>query len=126
VSAFAKGDAKLRAQRFGRRAEWLAALYMRLKGFRVVARDLKLPGGEIDLVLRRGRLLVLLEIKARAGTDLIEEAIAERQWRRIAAAAEQFCARRPGYAELDRRFDALFLARGRWPLHRPDAWRPSR
>ncbi len=126
MSAFAKGDAKLRAQRFGRRAEWLAALYMRLKGFRVVARDLKLPGGEIDLVLRRGRLLVLLEIKARAGTDLIEEAIAERQWRRIAAAAEQFCARRPGYAELDRRFDALFLARGRWPLHRPDAWRPSR
>ena len=121
-----KAATKVRAQRFGRRAEWLAALYMRLKGFRVVARDLRLPGGEIDLVLRRGRLLVLLEIKARAGDDLIEEAIGERQWRRIAAAAEQFCARRPGYAELDRRFDALFLARGRWLLHRPDAWRPSR
>jgi len=117
---------KLRAQRFGRRAEWLAAMYMRLKGFRVVARDLRLPGGEIDLVLRRGRLLVLLEIKARAGGELLEEAIGERQWRRIAAAAEQFCARRPAYAELDRRFDALYLARGRWPVHRPDAWRPTR
>lgn len=126
MSTTTKGGAKLRAQRFGRRAEWLAALYMRCKGFRVVARDLRLPGGEIDLVLRRGRLLVLLEIKARAGGDLLEEAIGERQWRRIAAAAEQFCARRPGYAELDRRFDALFLARGRWPLHRPDAWRPTR
>jgi len=121
-----KATTKVRAQRFGRRAEWLAVFYMRFKGFRVVARDLRLPGGEIDLVLRRGRLLVLLEIKARAGEDLIEEAIGERQWRRIAAAAEQFCARRPGYAELDRRFDALFLARGRWPLHRPDAWRPLR
>ena len=120
-----KAATKLRAQRFGRRAEWLAALYMRCKGFRVVARDVRLPGGEIDLVLR-GRLLVLLEIKARAGQELLEEAIGDRQWRRIAAAAEQFCARRPGYAELDRRFDALFLARGRWPVHRPDAWRPAR
>jgi len=121
-----KAPTKLRAQRFGRRAEWLAALYMRCKGFRVVARDVRLPGGEIDLVLRRGRLLVLLEIKARAGQELLEEAIGDRQWRRIAAAAEQFCARRPGYAELDRRFDALFLARGRWPVHRADAWRPLR
>ncbi len=121
-----KAASKLRAQRFGRRAEWLAAMYMRCKGFRVVARDVRLPGGEIDLVLRKGRLLVLLEIKARAGADLLEEAIGDRQWRRIAAAAEQFCARRPAYAELDRRFDALFLARGRWPLHRPDAWRPTR
>ena len=121
-----KAPTKLRAQRFGRRAEWLAALYMRCKGFRVVARDIRLPGGEIDLVLRRGRLLVLLEIKARAGAELLEEAIGDRQWRRIAAAAEQFCARRPGYAELDRRFDALFLARGRWPVHRADAWRPLR
>lgn len=121
-----KAATKLRAQRFGRRAEWLAALYMRCKGFRVVARDIRLPGGEIDLVLRRGRLLVLLEIKARAGNELLEEAIGDRQWRRIAAAAEQFCARRPGYAELDRRFDALFLARGRWPVHRADAWRPLR
>lgn len=117
--------AKLRAMRFGRRAEWLAALYMRCKGFRVIARDVRLPAGEIDLVLRRGRLLVLLEIKGRGGADGIEEAIGERQWRRIAAAAEQFCARRPSYAALDRRFDAMFLARGRWPIHRADAWRPD-
>jgi putative endonuclease len=119
-----KAAAKIRAQRFGRRAEWLATWYLRLKGFRLVARDVRLPGGEIDLVLRRGRLLVLVEIKARAPGTEIEAAIGERQWRRIAAAAEQFCARRPGYAELDRRFDALFLERGRWPRHRPDAWRP--
>jgi putative endonuclease len=115
---------KHRAVRFGRRAEWLAAWYMRAKGYRVVARNLRLPGGEIDLVLRRGRLVVLLEIKARAAAAGIEEAIAERQWRRIAAAADQFCARRPGYAQFDRRFDAMFLARGRWPKHLPDAWRP--
>jgi len=118
-------SAKRRAVQFGRRAEWLAAWYMRLKGFRVVARGRRMPGGEIDLILRRGRLLVMLEIKARAGAEGIEEAISERQWRRIAAAAEQFCARRPAYAALDRRFDALYLARGRWPRHLADAWRPS-
>ena len=118
--------AKIKAVRFGRRAEWLAAWFMRMKGFRVIARDLRLPGGEIDLVLRRGRLLVLVEIKARAGASGIEEAIADRQWRRIAAAAEQFCARRPAYADFDRRYDSLFLARRRWPRHVADAWRPTR
>lgn len=116
--------AKLRAVRFGRRAEWIAAWYMRLKGFRVIARGLRLHAGEIDLVLRRGRLLVLVEIKARDAGEGIEEAITARQWRRIAQAAEQFCARHPGYAGCDRRFDALYLARGRWPKHVPDAWRP--
>lgn len=116
--------AKLRAVRFGRRAEWMAAWFFRLKGYRVLARDLRLPAGEIDLVLRRGRLLVLVEIKARALGARIEEAIPDRQWRRIAAAAEQFCARRPAYGALGRRFDAVFMPRRRWPQHIADAWRP--
>ncbi len=113
------------AQRFGRRSERLAAWFLRFKGYRIVGTNIRLPGGELDLVARRGRVLVFVEIKARADDAVLAEAIAPRQWQRIAAAAEQFVARRPGYAGLDRRFDALFLVPRRWPRHMADAWRPS-
>jgi putative endonuclease len=116
---------KRRAQRFGRRAEWLAAWYLRCKGYRIVAANQRLPGGELDLVARRGRMLVFIEIKARLDAATIEEAVTSRQWQRIAAAAEQFVARRATLVGFDRRFDAIFLARGRWPVHTADAWRPS-
>ncbi len=115
---------KLRARRFGRRAEWLAAWYLRLKGYRVLGVNLRLPSGEIDLIARRGRVIAFIEIKARSAQAGLEEAVTARQWQRVARAAEQFVARRPRYAGLDRRFDAIFLARGRRPVHIADAWRP--
>ncbi len=45
----------------GRRAELLAAWWLRLKGYRILARDLRTPVGEIDLIARRGRVLALVE-----------------------------------------------------------------
>ena len=115
--------ARRRAWRLGRRSEWLGACYLRLKGYRVLVRNLRLPGGELDLVVRRGRLLVFVEVKARvAGPD--PAVITPRQRQRIQRAAEAFLGRNPSLAGLDCRFDALLLARGRWPVHIEDAWRP--
>ncbi|MGH6946896.1 MAG: YraN family protein, partial [Kiloniellales bacterium] len=54
------------AERRGRFAETLAAWRLRLAGFQIVARRVKFAGGEIDLVARRRRLLVFVEVKARA------------------------------------------------------------
>jgi hypothetical protein len=53
----------------GRRAEWLAAWWLRLKGYRILARDLRTPVGEIDLIARRGRVLALVEVKARPSLE---------------------------------------------------------
>ena len=53
----------------GRRAEWLAALWLGLKGYRLLARRVQASGGEIDLVMRRGDQLVFVEVKARATLD---------------------------------------------------------
>jgi putative endonuclease len=113
-----------RAWRLGRRSEWLCAWYLRLKGYRILARNLRLPAGELDLVARRGRLLVFVEVKARAG-PADPEAITPRQRRRIERAAGAFLGRNPALAGLDCRFDALLLARGRLPVHIADAWRPG-
>ena len=114
------------AYRRGRWGEALAAWLLRAKGFRILARDLRLPGGELDLVARRGKLLIFVEVKARGDLASAAEAVTPRQRQRIARAAEIFLSRNPQLAGLDQRFDVILLSGGRrlaWPVHRPGAWR---
>ncbi len=113
------------AYRRGRRAEWRAALLLRAKGYRIVARGYRCRAGEIDIVARRGRLLVAVEVKARAHLADAAEAIDPRQRRRIANALADFIARNASHADCDIRFDAVLLAPRRWPRHIADAWRPA-
>ncbi len=104
----------------GRWGETLAVWRLRLAGWRIVARNLRLPQGEIDVIARRGRVLAFIEVKTRANHAQAAEAIAARQQRRITNAARAFLARRPDLAELDIRFDAILVAP--WPRHVVNAW----
>ncbi len=113
------------AEKHGRWAERLAAWRLRLAGYRVVARNVKTPVGEIDLVVRRGRLLVFVEVKARATLAEAASAIRAQQQTRIRNAAGAFLARQPQPGAVDLRFDAVLVPPGRWPVHIPDAWRDS-
>jgi putative endonuclease len=111
-----------RAERRGHGAERICIWLLRLKGYRILARRFRVPSGEIDLIVRRGRILVAVEVKARAGFDTAAEAISANQRRRIARALEHFLARRPDLAALDRRFDVMMVVPRRWPRHLRDAW----
>ena len=111
--------------RRGRRGERLAAWWLRLKGYRILARDLRTPVGEIDIVARRGRVLALVEVKLRPRAAAALEAISPRQQQRIVRAAGAFLQRHRKLADLDLRFDTVVVVPGRWPRHVPDAWRPS-
>lgn len=104
-----------RAERRGQGAERLCIWLLRLKGYRILARRFRVPSGEIDLIARRGRVLVAVEVKARAGFDAAAAAISPHQRRRIARALEHFLARRPDLAVLDRRFDVMMVVPRRWP-----------
>ena len=118
-------DSRRRAERRGRGAEALAALLLILKGHRILARRARTPAGEIDMIARRGRVLVFAEIKARASLETGTEALAPRQRDRILRAAEAFMRTRPDLAGLDWRFDLIVVAGG-WRLkHLKDAWRPG-
>lgn len=108
----------------GRRAERAAALLLMAKGFRVLSERYVCPVGEIDLVVRRGRLVAFVEVKARGDAKTAAEAITARQRARVARAAEAFLQVRPQLAGLDVRFDAVVIGRGGWPKHIADAWRP--
>jgi putative endonuclease len=103
-------------ERSGRRAETLAAWWLRLKGWRILARRVRTPVGEIDLIARRGRTLIFVEVKARASAAGAELALDDYRLRRVVAAAGGVAHRyaRPGD---DFRIDALFLVPWRIPRH---------
>ena len=117
--------AKLKALKFGALAEHIAAALLRLKGYRILARQLRSPLGEIDIIARRGRTLAFIEVKARANTRDAMESISKRQQSRIIRAAESFVANNAhfaGLADLTLRFDVMLVAPRRWPVHIPNAW----
>ncbi|MDH3239836.1 MAG: YraN family protein [Alphaproteobacteria bacterium] len=117
-------EGRRRALGRGRRAETVAALYLRCKGYRILARGFRTRSGEIDIIARRARTLAMVEVMYRPERDDAAHAITGAQKIRIERAAAGFLAGHPACAGLDIRFDALLLAPGRWPQHIEDAWRP--
>lgn len=112
-----------RAYRYGRWAERLAAGWLRLKGYRIVARNLRGAGGgagEIDILARRRDVLAVVEVKARAAAA--DEVVSARQRQRLQRAALAQAARLG--PELQLRFDLMLVLPWRWPRHIMDAWRP--
>jgi putative endonuclease len=108
---------RIKAFKLGVSAEARAALYLAAKGFRPLAKRWKSPVGELDLVVKRGSLLVFVEVKARPQLDQAAEAVLPRQRRRIVAAAEAWLAAHPEHAGYDMRFDAVLVAPGKLPRH---------
>ncbi len=111
-----------RAERGGRRGEALAALWLQLKGWTILARRARTPVGEVDLVARRGRTLAFVEVKARASQAQAAHALDDFRLRRVAAAAQALA---PRYARDGDtlRIDAIFMVPRRWPKHVADVWR---
>lgn len=110
-------------ERAGRRAETLAALYLRLKGYRILERRFRCKDGEIDLIARKARTLVIVEVKQRSNARLAEESLTPYLMRRVSRAADSYVARRTNMQSLAIRFDAVFVI-GRWRIqHLKDAWR---
>jgi putative endonuclease len=110
------------AFRLGLSAETRAAAILLAKGYRIAARRWRSPVGEVDLVARRGRLLVFVEVKARGRLDDAAEALTQRQQRRITAAAEAWLASHEDDVGCDIRFDAILVAPRRLPRHIPAAF----
>jgi len=109
------------AEQRGRRAETFACWALRLKGWRILARRARVPGGEVDVIARRGRILAFVEVKARSSDDGAAMALDRHRLKRVAIAAERLAPRyqRPGD---DLRIDAMFVVPGRWPRHLADVW----
>ena len=114
------------AFRWGLSAESRAAMLLIAKGYRIVARRWRSPFGEVDIIARRGRSLVFVEVKARDLLDDAAEAVTPRQRQRIIGAAEAWLAGHPNDAMCDIRFDAVLVAPRRMPRHIAGAFDASR
>ncbi len=109
------------AEKRGRGAETIACWWLRLHGWRILARRARVPGGEVDIVARRGKVLAFVEVKARATESAAAMSLDAWRLRRVAVAAERLAPRymKPGD---DLRIDAVFIVPGRPPRHVPNLW----
>ena len=110
----------------GVRGERRAAWFYRLRGYRILERNARLPAGEIDLVVQRGATIVIAEVKTRQTKIAGEghEAVDRRKRERMIKLGDQYAARHP---EARLRYDVLSIYWTGWRFvvtHFPDAFRP--
>ncbi|MBB3388742.1 putative endonuclease [Rhizobium sp. BK275] len=121
----ADGEATLRRRKALRRgwaAEYIAAIFLMLKGYRILALRYKTKLGEIDIVARKGDLAIFVEVKARADEMGAVDAVSYASQKRIRAASDLWLARQQDYAQLSQRYDIVAILPGKLPRHFPDAF----
>ena len=117
---------RLAAERRGHSSESWAALWLRLKGYRILARRLKTRAGEIDLVAAAPfGPVCFIEVKARKQARAAAESVGPGQQARIARAASLYLASRPQLARRGSRFDIVAVTPRGFPVHHRDVWRPE-
>jgi putative endonuclease len=98
----------------GAAAERRVRRHFLLRGYRVLASNVRAGGNELDIVLRRGRHLVFAEVKMRRAGGYGDplEAVGPEKARRVRRAAEAFLARHPELSALEIRFEAVAVRPG--------------
>jgi putative endonuclease len=114
--------------RLGRMGEQRAVWFYRLRGYRVVARNVRFTAGEIDLVARRGSTLVVAEVKTRQSLRAGEghHAVDRVKQERLIRLADEYV-HREDLRDARIRYDvlSLFWNGTRFLVnHYPDAFRP--
>jgi putative endonuclease len=117
---------RLDPRTLGKKGERRAAWHYRLRGYRILERNARLPAGEIDLVVKRGATIVIAEVKTRQSLAAGEghEAVTRVKRERMIRLGDQYAARHP---EAQLRYDilSLFWTGRRFVVtHFADAFRP--
>ena len=111
-------------EKAGRRAETLACWFLRLKGYKVLKQRFKTRQGEIDIIAKKRKSIVIIEVKQRANAEKLHETVSYENSQRIMNAAEIFLNKNREFLkdDYDLRFDIIHVI-GRWKvLHIQDAF----
>lgn len=96
-------------------------LFFLIRFYWPLARRVRTPVGELDLILKRGQTIVFVEVKQRSHLSDALESVSARQRQRIVKGAQWWLARHPRYATYSLRFDVLAIGRGIEASHVPNA-----
>lgn len=113
---------RIAAEKRGRRAEFWAAMMLRLKGYRIVIMRYRTKQGEIDIIARKGDLVAMVEVKARKSIAVALDAVTHTAQRRIINAGDTWLAQQQDYAKLSIRYDIIAVVPRKWPHHARGAW----
>jgi len=104
-------------EKAGRRAENLACLYLRLKGYRILQRRFKVRQGEVDIIARKGKIIAMVEVKQRASQAAAEDSVSYENQTRLMDAAETYInqSRELQALDFEIRYDFLYVI-GRWKI----------
>ena len=119
---------KIQSYNFGIIAEFIAIIFLRLKGYKILKRRYKTFVGEVDIIARKGRAIIAVEVKARKKVVqkngfLIDEVLSENQKRRIKRAIMFFMAANfKKYYNHSIRFDLIVISPYKIPFHLVGFW----
>lgn len=104
------------------RGERIAARHYRLRGYRILAANVRVGGNELDLIVRRGRHLVFVEVKERSRDAFggPVAAVDREKRRRVRRAAAAWLHANPGSAAPEIRFEVAAITAGRLERRRLD------
>jgi len=120
----AKVETRNRQKAF-RRGQWserIAAIYLRLKGYKILACNYRTKSGEIDIIARKGDLIAVIEVKARPDVMASVDAVSHQSQRRIQSAASYWLASRKDAGRLSLRFDIIAVRPFALPVHLENAF----
>lgn len=115
VTNFAKGVA----------AEDLAAQHLMAKGFEILDARFKTKFGEIDLIIKKAKLICFVEVKTRQSIEEALHSITPRAQKRIEQSALYFLSQNSQYESFDLRFDVIAITAPFDILHLDNAWETS-
>ena len=113
---------KRKAEKRGHAAEYWAALYLMLKGYRILALRYRTRLGEIDIMAKKRDVVAIVEVKARTSEAYAVDAVGYSSQQRIRAAADIWLSRREDAHNLSLRFDIIAVLPGRLPRHFTNAF----
>jgi putative endonuclease len=98
----------------GRRGEDAALRHLESAGLKLLERNYRCRGGEIDLVMQEGATLVLVEVRLRSSDQFggAAASVGRGKQRRVALAARHLLLARPVYRRMPARFDVVAIDRG--------------
>ncbi len=114
---------KIKSYKFGIVGEFIAIVFLVIKGYKIIARRYKTKVGEIDIIASKKDLLIMIEVKSRKYYDEVEEVLSLNQRKRIKNAANFFIQKNyKKFCNHSVRFDLIIVKPFCIPKHFIDFW----